>query len=121
MSNGMKVIGVMAVLLVLGALYTGVYGAGWMGIGHHGNVHHGNSSYMDNDAACDERNEECAMEEDFTLMSCCDEDSYDHKGIDSETATCEAFNDTSQGLGDCHSDDLHEGVDESNTSCYLHI
>ncbi len=31
MSNGMKALGIVAVVLVVGAVFSGVYGSGWMG------------------------------------------------------------------------------------------
>lgn len=117
MFSGIKVLGVVAALLVLAALYTGVYGAGWMGIGHHGNGHHGNSSYMNSDAVCDERNEECSLEDDSTLMSCCEADSYNHVGNGGETGACEVFNDISEDRSGCHSDDIDEGF-EKGSSCH---
>ncbi len=56
----MKALGIVAVVLVLGAVFSGVYGSGWMGFGHHGMSRHGsgmqygeNDCHGDMDAMCE--------------------------------------------------------------------
>ncbi len=50
----MKALGIVAVVLVFGAVFSGVYGSGWMGFGHHGMGGRGSGEYCDDaDMDCD--------------------------------------------------------------------
>ncbi len=68
MSNGMKVLGIVITLLLLGAVFTGLYGSSWMGFGHHGSGHHGNGSHWDSDEYCHDSDEECDWEGSSHMM-----------------------------------------------------
>ena len=68
MSNGMKALGIVAVVLVVGAVFSGVYGSGWMGFGHHGSGHHGYASRFDGEEYCHDADEECDREGSSHMM-----------------------------------------------------
>jgi len=63
MSNGMKALGIVAVVLVLGAVFSGVYGSGWMGFGHHGY-----GSRSDGEEYCHDADGECNREGSSHMM-----------------------------------------------------
>jgi len=52
----MKALGIVAVVLVLGAVFSGVYGMGWMGFGHHGMSGRSSGEY------CGDADMECGQE-----------------------------------------------------------
>jgi hypothetical protein len=61
MSNGMKMLGLVAAVLVLGAMFSVVYGFGWMGIGHHGMSHSSDRLNSEDAEYCHDNGSECGM------------------------------------------------------------
>ena len=68
MSNSVKVLGIVAALLVLGALFTSAYGTGWMGMGHNGNGHHGMDGTFDGDDVCHGKGHSCDLDNEASHM-----------------------------------------------------
>jgi hypothetical protein len=58
----MKALGIVGVVLVLGAVFSGVYGSGWMGFGHHGMSGRGSGEY------CGDADMECGREGSSHMM-----------------------------------------------------
>ena len=115
MSNGMKVLGPLAVPLLLGALFTVAYGSSWMGIGRSASGHHGSFSHM-GEADCWDGVEECDMEDGGSLISCC-EDGLQEDHRDGELGACGVSDKTSGRGGACNTDVV---VEDSGTGAACH-
>ena len=68
MSNGAKALGIVAAVLVLGAVFSGVYGSGWMGFGHHGMSHRGDGSYSEVNGCSNDGDDQCGMMDNQHMM-----------------------------------------------------
>jgi len=64
----MKTLGIVVALLVLGAVFTGVYASGWMGFGHHGMSRYGSGMQYEEDYRCGEMGDECGWMDNQHMM-----------------------------------------------------
>ncbi len=68
MSNGTKMLGIVAAVLVIGAIFSSVYGFGWMGFGHHSMGHSGDRGHSGDGDYCYGGEDECDWMEGNHMM-----------------------------------------------------
>jgi len=107
----MKALGIVAVVLVLGAVFSGVYGSGWMGFGHHGMGGRGSGEY------CDDADMDCDREGSSHMMLYRNLDISDEDMARIEMIISDAEEQISEILSQYGIEDLRGGRSSAGSCC----